>query len=82
LAIKLIFGTGDGSHHKQHDLDQVLRALTGCTYELEKKALLNGYVYTVNVLSPNEEYTRLVEEFEGTDPETGEKWGEWDIGIT
>ena len=70
-------GQCDGSHHKAWAIDQMVGALLGCEdviYESHSGLQLNGRC-------PSVEYVMFVEDFEQEDPETGEKWGEWDYGI-
>lgn len=81
-ALKEAFnGQCDGAHHKAYTIDQMVRHLLGCEYVVHEAVLVNGQGYMRDELAPNLEYLEFVEEFEQTDEETGEKYGEWEVGI-
>lgn len=80
-AIKVLmnYGAVDGAHHKQYALDQTLRVLTGCEYEIREAVDCNGAKYPYQALGESAEYRRVVAEFCDSD-NYGEQY-EWDVGI-
>lgn len=70
-----IYGGIDGEHHKEWLLDQMVRALTGCKFEI-----INGRSVDIKEVDhdkPSEEYTAwITARIEDGDYEWGEGWHE------
>ena len=67
LSILFQFGQGDGTHHKAWVIDQVLRALCGCEYDIENECF-----------KQNQEYQDWVHYYCYVD---GELEYDWDCGV-
>lgn len=69
----------DGAHHKDHCIDQVLRALTGCPIVKKESVDYKGNPYTYEAFGESEEYLEWVRNYE--DGEDGPNTYEWIVGI-
>lgn len=73
MMVADIYGAIDGAHHKAWVLDQVIRALTGCKFEIVNGRALD--IKEVDHDNPSEEYKAwIAARCEGGDYE-------WDEGI-
>ena len=66
-SILFLFGQTDGVHHKTWVIDQVLRALCGCEYDIENECF-----------KQNQEYQDWIHNYCYVN---GEQEYEWDCGI-
>ena len=73
------YGSTDGGHHKMWVIDQMVRALTGCSIEKVKAMDCNDQSYEYDTQGKSEEYIKFVTEH--NDGENGLNTYEWDKGI-
>jgi hypothetical protein len=79
LNIAIQFGGIDGSHHKDWVIDQMVRALTGCTMVEAQGIDSAGEPYTYKKQGESEEYKQLIAD--ATAGEDGPDTYEWNKGI-
>lgn len=74
IAIARHGNTTDGSHHKNHYFDELVRVLLGCPLETKNATDVNGKPYSYQSLGKNDAYRAFVADLEADDYE-------WDEGI-
>ena len=73
-------GIADGDHHKMWIIDQMVRALTGCsTVEAEGRNPSTGKTFTYLKMGKSKEYLKWVADYENG--EEGPRTYEWDTGV-
>lgn len=79
LEYAIKYGGIDGAHHKDWVIDQMVRALTGCSMETGTAKDVDGVEYTYEYQGESEEYEQLVAD--ACDGEDGPDTYSWDVGI-
>jgi len=69
----------DGAHHKQFVIDQIVRALTGCSIEQRRGIDCYGRLYEYEIMVPNDEYSTWVMAY--CAGEDGPETYSWDCGV-
>lgn len=69
----------DGAHHKQWIIDQMVRALTGCSMVERTAVDHRGRAYTYFTQGESDEYLAWVADY--CDGEDGPETYSWDCGI-